>query len=625
MPLKSYKFAPGIDKENTNYTSEGRWWSMDKMRFRSGSPEKIGGWQRATTTPFLGACRALFNWMDLDGDDIMALGTNIKLYGERGQSIFDITPSINTVTHSTTPSSDNCIQTTTGSTTIRVNITDHGATVGSYVVISGVVGAVGGVPEAELNGEHVVTTIPSANYFYITVPTAATSGTTGGGTSIVLEVLLENGVEYASGGTGWGAGTWGRGGWGSATSIAAYTNTQLRLWVFDNFGEDLLANVRGGEIYYWRPSLGYSSQNRAISLNDLPGASDVPLFSNYVVSTDERHVVAFGTNVIGETEQDPLLIRWSDQEDPAMWTPTATNSAGDMRVPMGSEIVAARQTRQETLVWTDTSLHSLQYIGAPYVFSLQTLADNCSLISPNAQISVNNVTYWMGSDKFYAYSGRVETLPCSLRRYVYSDLNRAQALQIQVGLNEQYGEIIWFYCSANSFNIDRYVVFNYLEQTWYYGQMNRTAWLDSHMRGAPYACSNDGYMYQHEVGCDDGSTNPPSAIYAWIESADFDIDDGDKFSFVKRIIPDLTFQNSTTNNPKVLYTLKARNFPGAGFTQSDDRIVERTATAPVDSFTNQIWIRVRGRQAVIRVESTDVGVMWQLGTNRLDLRPDGRR
>lgn len=623
--LKSYRFAPGIDKENTMYSNEGRWYSMDKMRFRSGSPEKIGGWQKATATPFLGTCRALFNWMDLDGDDIMALGTNIKLYGERGQALFDITPATKTVTHTSVPSSDNCIQTTTGSTTIRVNITDHGAVVGSYVVISGVVGAVGGVPEAELNGEHVVTAIPSANYFYITVPTAATSGTTGGGTRIVVEILLANGVEYASGGTGWGAGTWGRGGWGSGTAIAANSNVQLRLWVFDNFGENLLANVRGGEIYYWQPSLGYASQNRAVSLNNLPGASDVPLFSSYVVSTDERHVVAFGTNAIGETEQDPLLIRWSDQEDPAMWTPTATNSAGDMRVPMGSEIVAARQTRQETLVWTDTSLHSLQYIGAPYVFSLQTLADNCSLISPNAQISVNNVTYWMGSDKFYAYSGRVETLPCSLRRYVYSDLNRAQALQIQVGLNEQYGEIIWFYCSANSFNIDRYVVFNYLEQTWYYGQMNRTAWLDSHMRGAPYACSNDGYMYQHEVGCDDGSTNPPSAIYAWIESADFDIADGDKFSFVKRIIPDLTFQNSTTNNPKVLYTLKARNFPGAGFTQSDDRIVERTATAPVDSFTNQIWIRVRGRQAVIRVESTDVGVMWQLGTNRLDLRPDGKR
>lgn len=625
MPLKSYKFTPGIDKENTSYTNEGRWWSMDKMRFRSGSPEKIGGWQKAITTPFLGACRALFNWMDLDGDDIMALGTNIKLYGERGQSIFDITPAVKTVTHSSTPSSDNCIQTATGSTTIRVNITDHNAVVGSYVVISGVSGDVGGVPESELNAEHIVTAIPSANYFYIQVPTAATSGTTGGGVNIKVEILLENGIEYASGGTGWGAGSWGRGGWDSGTSIAATSNVQLRLWAFDNFGENLLANVRGGQIYYWRPSIGYSSANRAISLNDLPGASDVPLFSNYVVSTDERHIVAFGTNVLGDTEQDPLLIRWCDQEDPAMWTPTATNSAGDIRVPMGSEIIAARQTRQEVLVWTDTSLHSLQYIGAPYTFSLQTLSDNTSLISPNAQITVNNVTYWMGSDKFYAYSGRVETLPCSLRRYVYSDINKAQALQIQVGLNEQFGEIMWFYCSADSYNINRYVVFNYLEQTWYYGQMNRTVWLDSHMRGAPFACSNDGYMYQHEVGCDDGSTNPPSAIYAWIESADFDIDDGDKFSFVKRIIPDLTFQNSTTATPQVFYTLKARNFPGAGFGQSNSRTVERTATAPVDEFTNQIWIRVRGRQAVLRVESIDVGVMWQLGTNRLDIRPDGRR
>lgn len=625
MPLKSYKFTPGIDKENTPYTNEGRWWSMDKMRFRSGSPEKIGGWQKAITTPFLGAARALFNWMDLDGDNIMAIGTNIKLYGERGNSIFDITPAIKTVTHSSTPSSDNCIETNAGSPVVRVNVIDHETQVGSYVVISGVTGDVGGIPDAEINGEHIVTAIPSANYFYIQVATPATSSTTGGGIAIKVEILLENGVEYASGGTGWGAGTWGRGGWGSGTSIAAYSNTQLRLWFFDNFGENLLANVRGGEIYYWRPAIGYSSSNRAISLNDLPGASDVPLSSNYVVSTDERHIVAFGTNPLGETEQDPLLIRWCDQEDPAMWTPTATNSAGDIRVPMGSEIIAARQTRQEILVWTDTSLHSLQYLGAPYVFGLQTLSDNTSLISPNAQISVNNVTYWMGSDKFYAYSGRVETLPCSLRRYVYSDINRAQSLQIQVGLNEQFGEIMWFYCSANSNNIDRYVVFNYLEQSWYYGQMNRTVWLDTHLRGAPYACANDGYMYQQEFGCDDGSTNPPSPINAWIESADFDIDDGDKFSFVKRIIPDLTFQNSTSSSPRVLMTLKARNFPGAGFDQSNGRVVERTSTAPVDQFTNQIWVRIRGRQAVLRVESTEVGVMWQLGTNRLDIRPDGRR
>jgi len=625
MPLKSYKFTPGIDKENTNYTNEGRWWSMDKMRFRSGNPEKIGGWQRAITTPFLGACRQLFNWMDLDGDDIMALGTNIKLYGERGQSLFDITPAAQTYTHLTSPNSDNCVQTFSGLNTVRINLTDNDAVEGSYIVISGVSGSVGGIPASELNGEHIVTATPSTNYFEIEVTSNASSSTTGGGVNIVVEILLENGIEYASGGTGWGAGTWGRGGWGSGTSIAATSNVQLRLWFFDNFGEDLLANVRGGQIYYWKPSLGYSSANRAVPLSSLVGASNTPLYSNYVLSTDERHVVAFGVNPLGETEQDPLLIRWSDQEDPAMWTPTATNSAGDMRVPLGSEIIAARQTRQEILIWTDTSLHSLQYIGAPYTFSLQTMSDNCSLISPNAHITVNNVAYWMGTDKFYAYSGRVETLPCSLRRYVYGDINRAQSLQIQVGLNEQFGEIMWFYCSADSNNINRYVVFNYLEQTWYYGQLNRTVWLDTHLRGAPYACSNDGYMYQQEFGCDDGSTNPPSAISAWIETADFDIDDGDKFSFVKRIIPDITFQNSTTNNPKVFYTLKARNFPGAGYGESNTRTVERASSSPVDEFTTQVWIRVRGRQAALRVESTDVGVMWQLGTNRLDIRPDGRR
>lgn len=626
MTLKTYKFVSGIDKENTRYANEGRWWSMDKMRFRSGTPEKIGGWQKAITAPFQGVCRALFNWTDLDGDNIMALGTNIKLYGERGQSIFDITPAVTTTTHTSSPSSDNCIETTSGSSTIKININAHGAEVGSYVAISGVVGPVGGVPASEINGEHAVTATPSVNYFEIVVPTEATSTVAaGGGTSIVVEVLLANGVEYASGGTGWGAGVWGRDGWGSGTTISAPSNIQLRLWVFDNFGENLLANVRGGQIYYWRPSMGYSSQNRAISLTALPGASDVPLSSNYVVSTDERHVVAFGTNALGDSVQDPLLIRWSDQEDPAMWTPTATNSAGDMRVPIGSEIIGARQTRQEILVWTDSSLHSLQYVGAPYTFSLQTLSDNCSLISPNAQISVNNVTYWMGADKFYAYSGRVETLPCSLRRYVYSDINAAQALQVQVGLNEQFGEIMWFYCSANSNNIDRYVVYNYLENIWYYGQINRTVWLDTHLRGTPYACANDGYMYQQEVGCDDGSTNPPSPIRAWIETADFDIDDGDRFSFIKRIIPDITFENSTTSTPSVKYTLYARNFPGGGVLQANERNVGRSITAPVDQFTNQVWVRIRGRQASLRVESTDIGVMWQLGANRLDIRPDGRR
>lgn len=625
MTLRAYKFASGIDKENTRYANEGRWWSMDKVRFRSGTPEKMGGWQKYTTSPFQGACRQLFNWMDLDGDDIMVLGTNIKLYGERGQSLFDITPAVQTRTHSTSPSTDNCIQTFSGTTTVRVNLVGQEATLGSYVVISGVVGSVGGIPESELNGEHVVTATPSANYFEFEVATPASSSTTGGGISIVVEMLLENGVEYASSGTGWGAGVWGRDGWGSGTTIAATSNVQLRLWSFDNFGENLLANVRGGQIYYWRPAYGYSSQNRAISFNDLPGASDVPLYSNYVVATDERHVVAFGANAIGESEQDPLLIRWCEQEDPAMWTPTATNSAGDIRVPLGSEIIAARQTRQEVLVWTDTSLHSLQYIGAPYTFSLQTLSDNTSLISPNAQITVNNVTYWMGTDKFYAYSGRVETLPCSLRRYVYSDLNTAQALQIQVGLNEQFGEIMWFYCSTNSNNIDKYVVYNYLENIWYYGTLNRTVWLDTHLRGVPFACANDGYMYQQEVGCDDGTTNPPSPIVAYIESTDFDIDDGDKFTFIKRVIPDVTFENSTTNNPRVFYTVKARNFPGSNFDQSNIRTVERVATAPVDSFTDQVWIRIRGRQAVIRIESTEVGVMWQIGVNRLDLRPDGRR
>lgn len=619
MTLQKYPFKSGINKENTRYTNEGGWWDTQWVRFRSGTPEKMGGWQKFTLSTFTGVCRTMFNWVDLDNDNIMSLGTNTALYGERGGAVFDITPIVDTETVA------NPIWTTNGSTTVRVDFVSHNTNIGDTVIISGVSGSVGGISATELNGEHVVTAIPSANYFYITVATAATSTVTGGGgAAVTVDILLPVGPEYAVSGTGWGAGTWGRGAWGSGVSTSATSPNQIRLWSFDNFGEDLLANVRGGEIYYWKPSLGYSSSNRAVPLSSLSGASDTPLFSNFVISTDERHVVAFGTNAVGATEQDPLLIRWSDQEDPAMWTPTATNSAGDIRVPNGSFILSAEQTRQETLVFTDSSVHSLQYIGAPYTFSLQTLSSATSLISPNAVVTVNNVTYWMGTDKFYAYSGRVETLPCSLRRYVYNNINQDQGFQVHAGLNEQFGEIFWFYCSANSFRIDKYVVYNYLENIWYYGDMARTAWFDSHTRGAPFATAYDGYMYQHEFGCDDGSTNPPSAITAYIESADFDIDDGDKFSFIKRIIPDITFQKSTTATPSVTYTLKARNFPGATFDESNTRTVT-AVTSTVDQFTHQVWTRVRGRQASVRVESTGVGVMWQVGTTRLDLRPDGRR
>lgn len=706
--LAKYIFKSGIDKENTRYTAEGKWWDMQWVRFRSGSPEKMGGWTKATLSAFTGVCRKLFNWIDLDNDNIMAIGTNTNLWGERGGAVFEITPVLDSDT-----ATGNVI-TTQGSKLVRINFTGSNTVIGQQVEISGVVGTaglLGGIPVAEINGVHEVALAPSENYFFIQVTSSSTVDTTCAD-SVTINLLLPPGPEYAIQGAGWGAGPWeavslltastttsaflsntattvsvsttsgfsatgqiiidsevitysgitstsftgctravtqtaptaastpqhrsgsfvqqcivnvSTRGWGDASNTSAPSNNNIRLWSFDNFGEDLLANPRGGQIFYWKPSLGYDSTNRAIPLSDLSGANSTPLFSNTVLATDQRHVLAFGTNAIGETTQDPLLIRWSDQEDAADWYPTATNSAGDLRVPMGSLIVGIQSTRQETLVFTDESLHSLQYIGAPYIFSLQTLADNVNLIGPNAVITVNNVTYWMGEDKFYAYSGRVETLPCSLRRFVYSDINFEQSYQIHVGLNEQFGEIIWFYCSANSVVIDRYVVYNYLENIWYYGQRSRTAWLDSHVRSAPFATAYDGFMYEHEVGCDDGSTNPPTAISAYIESADFDIDDGDKFSFIKRVIPDITFQNSTSHTPSALYTIKARNFPGSSFDQSNDRIVERTATAAVDNYTNQVWIRIRGRQAVIRVESTDVGVMWQVGSTRLDIRPDGRR
>lgn len=641
MTLKTYKFVSGVDKENTRYASEGRWWDMQNVRFRSGTPEKIGGWIKQTAAPYNGVCRALFDWVDLSNNNLLSIGTNTNVYVEQGGLIYDITPIAQEYTDVTSPSTVDCIQTFDNLYTIQINLSGMSAAVGQPIIISGA-DAVGGVPAGLLNGTHTITEITSS-YVQFEISSAGgwsaggwgsfgwgengayqPVGAIGGGVNIIVSFLLAPGNVIASDGTGWGAGVWSRGTWGSATNTQVAPVSQPRLWSFDNFGENLLLNVRGGEIFYWQPAAGPLSNNRAVPLSDLPGATSTPLFANVVLSTEERFVMAFGTNPVGSTEQDPLQIRWSDQEEPAKWYPDPTNAAGDIRIGLGSYIVGAQQTRQEVLVWTDASLHSVQYIGAPYQFSLQTLSSNTSLISPNAAITVNNVTYWMGNDKFYAYSGRVETLPCSLRRFVYSDINLGQAFQVQCGADEYFGEIYWFYCSKDSTVIDKYVVFNYLENIWYYGAMPRTAWRQSNTRSAIYGASYDGYIYQQEIGCDDGSTEPPSPIVAYIESADFDIDDGDKFSFIKRIIPDITFQNSTTATPSVNYTLKARNFPGATFDQADIRNVS-AVTNQIDQYTNQVWIRVRGRQAAVRVESNGLGVMWQIGNTRLDLRPDGRR
>lgn len=620
--LKKYVFRPGINKEGTNYSAEGGWWSMDHMRFRAGFPEKIGGWVQYTTEPYLGVNRLLFNWVDLDGDDLMFLGTNVKAYIERGQAIVDITPVVNEIS---TPTSNNCIQTTLDSATVRVNFTAHGANVGDYIRISGVVGSVGGIPASEINGQHVVTAVPSANYFEFAATTAATSSTTGGGTAIVVEILLPVGLDIEVAGTGWGAGSWSRGAWGSGSPIAVQTTQNIRLWSVDNFGENLILNPRGLGLYIWRPANGYAVNNPATAIADEPGANSVPTGSLVVLTTDDRHVVSFGVNPIGETEIDTLLIRWCDQEDYTNWFPTTTNTAGDLRIPLGSYVVTAKQTRQEILVWTDTSLHSMKFVGAPYTFSLETLGDNTSIIGPNTAITVNNVTYWMGKDKFYAYSGRIETLPCQLRRYVFSDINFNQSDQFSVGVNEQFNEIIWFYCSQNSNYIDRYVTYNYLEDIWYYGTMDRTAWLDSHTRGKPFATAN-GYMYQHETGYDNGDTNPPLPLDGYIESSLFDIDDGQVFSFVQRFIPDMSFQNSEVANPSVQVTITTRNFPGSPVLQTKTNIITQTGGTDLDEvYTPQVWTRLRGRHMSIRIDSTDIGVQWQVGSFRLDLRTDGRR
>jgi hypothetical protein len=722
MPLQQLQFRPGVNREGTTLANEGGWFECDKVRFRSGYPQKIGGWAALSYNTFLGVCRSLWNWITLKSFNLCGVGTNLKFYIEYGGVYYDVTPiravTTNTATFAATAGSNivvvtdpnNGIKTgdfvtftgakalsiqtvtiTVGVPTI-INLTSAlpngtaitlattgnlptGLTVGTtyYVVnASGVtcnlaltvggaalptVGGqsgtqtlsnVAGMSAAVLNSEFQVTYI-SANSYSIIAPTTATVFDTGnGGSNIVATYQIETGGAVYTIGTGWGAGPWNAGsaanawahGWG--TAYTSGVGAQLRLWSQANFGEYLLFNPRGGAIYLWTPGLG---DNPAV---DTPGEvlsidsagiyetdANCPVVCNTLaVSDSARIVLAFGCNDYGETELDPLLIRWSDQESYSVWTPQITNQAGSYRLSRGSLIVTATQTRQEILVWTDTALYSMQYSGPPFVWQFTLLADNLSLIGPNASSTVNGVTYWMGTDKFYVYSGRIETLPCTLRQYVFEDINRDQGYQVYSGTNEGYSEIWWFYCSANSTVADRYVIYNYLDKVWYYGNMGRTAWLDSPLRSYPMGVTYDNLIVYHEAAVDDGTTNPPTAISSYIQSSDFDIGDGHNYGFVWRVVPDITFDGSTTaapNFPNVNFTVRPRQNPGSLYGSADSPIV--TTALPygtvhnynVQQFTEIVYTRIRGRQLAFKIESNTLGTQWQLGVPRIDVKPDGRR
>jgi hypothetical protein len=617
MPLKKIALKSGVNRENTRYASEGGWYECDKIRFRQGTPEKIGGWQRISTTTFLGVCKSLWSWVTLGSLQLIGVGTNLKFYVERGGSYNDITPLRATV------SLTDPFETTVGSSIVEVTDAAGGYIDGDFVTFSGAT-AVGGIAADTLNQEYQIS-YTSGNSYTIDVGTNATSSVTGGG-SVSAAYQINIGPAFTIPLTGWGSSFWGSGTWG----FGAESTESLRLWSQSNFGEDLIFGPRGGAIYYWDATNGTSS--RGVLLSSLGGASGVPTVQNYILISDiSRFVFCFGANPIGSGTQDPMVVRWSDQEDATNWTPAATNQAGSLRFSRGTEIVTAAQSRQEVLVWTNSSLYSMQYVGAPEVWTAQLVGENISIASQNSVAYSNGVAYWMGRDKFYKYDGRTQPLICNLRKFIFDDLNPAQYDQVFAGTNESYHEVWWFYCSSNSTAVDKYVIYNYVENVWYYGTMARTAWLDSGLREYPLAATYSNNLVNHEIGVDDAETATPQAIHAFVASAEFDLDDGHQFMFIWRMLPDIRFDGSTAENPSAVMTLLPLANSGSGYNSplseggSNAGTVIRTATLPIEQYTGQVNVRVRGRQLAIKVESTDLGVTWQLGVPRADMRSDGRR
>ena len=708
MPLQKITLKPGINRENTRYTTEGGYYESDKVRFRQGTPEKIGGWARISANTFVGVCRSLWNWVTLGAQNLIGVGTNVKFYIENGGAYYDVTP-IRATSTLTNP-----FTTVNLSTTVTVADAASGYDLGDYVTFYGGT-AVGGLT---ILGEYEITST-GTNTYTITAASAATSSTTGGGT-VYAVYQINVGPSYEVPITGWGAGTWGTpptvappstvGTWG----YGANSTQPMRIWNQNNFGQDLLCGPSTGPLYLWSanigsvgtgvsftiatPCVGTSTINlpdktaitlqttgvlptglivgtiyytrfvssttfnlsatptgalintsgsqsgnhtispRMIALTDLSGASSVPLTQKYFIISDaSRFVICFGSNDFGSTEPDPMLIRWSDQESYLEWAPAVTNQAGSIRLSHGSEIITALQSRQEIVVWTDSTIYSLQYLGPPYVWGTQLIADNISIISSTAAALGSGITYWMGIDKFYKYDGRVQTLRCDVRQYIFSDINQQQADQIFASTSEGFNEVWWFYCSENSFTVDKYVIYNYAEDIWMYGNLARTAWLDSGLRDYPIAATYANNLVDHESGVDDNTTGTPVAIEASVTSSQFDIGDGHNMAFAWRMLPDLTFRGSTDGTtPSLTMQLLPLQNSGSGYNNplsvggtsaTASLPVTATQTYPIDldTFTGQVNIRVRGRQMAMRITSNTLGTQWQLGSPRIDIRQDGRR
>jgi hypothetical protein len=645
MPLSKLLFKPGVNRDQTNYASEGGWYETQWVRFRSGFPEKMGGWEPKNIGAYNGSARSLFSWSTTDSNILLGVGTDTKMYVGAGTNLYDITPIRATFT---SPATNNCISTTNGSRVITVTIAGYGGITGDFVTFSGVVGPIAGIPTSEFNKEQQITYVDT-NTFTFTVTTAATNTLSSqGGTAITAVFQINVGYTTSTAGYGWGTGAWSRGTWGSSSTSPVFF--PARLIFQDKFNNDLIFNIQGSFIYYWAYTSAFNT--RAVLLSSIPSAIAVPQQVGKILFAPSGHLLAFACTNYDPTESgpnylgtyDPLLIRWANVDadigpDPLNWQPTLTNTAGYLRLSVGSRIVAAIRSKQEILVWTDVSLSSLQFLGTSEVFGLQEVSSATTIFGSNTVIAANNVVYWMGNDKFYTYSGRVDTLPCTLRQYVFTNINREQQGIFFAGQNAEFNEVIWFYCTENSSDIDRYVVYNYAENIWYFGDLERTAWIDTGVIDYPLA-AKDGYVYYHEYGNNDGQPNnaAPLPIPAYIQSADIDIEDGDKYMLIRRIIPDVNFNNSETTNPvtgativpEVTMTVGVRNFPGAassttnaeGQTTAADVV---TSTATVDQYTNQVFIRARGRQMNFKISSNDIGTQWQLGMPRVDARPDGLR
>lgn len=620
MALTKLVFRPGINRETTAYANEGGWWDCNLVRFRAGKPESIGGWTKYTKAAMQGTGRSLLTWTALDGTIYTGLGTNLKYYLIRGGGLNDITP-----IRETTAAGAVTFAATNGSAVLTVSDTGNGVYLNDFVTFSGAVSLGGNVTAAVLNKEHQVTRVVNANTYEITVSVAANASDVGnGGAAVIGAYQINTGLDTSVYGTGWGTGVWSRGTWGSG-STTTVSGAQLRIWSQDNFGEDLVMNIHDGGIFYWAASGGLAA--RAVALEDLAGAQAAPTIAKCViVSERDRHVIVFGCDPESTPGvQDPLTIRFSDQENAAEWRALPTTTAGELRLGSGSEIVGAIQTKQQIVVFTDTSVHAMQYIGDPYTFGVQEVSSAVSIASPNAMVAVGDSVYWMGRNEFYSYDGAVMQIPCDVKEYVFSGMNVSQQLKVYAGHSSSFSEVWWFYPSTNSTENDSYVVYNYEQRIWYYGSVPRTAWQDRNVLGYPLAVSPDGYVYYHENGLDDGSVNPPAALVPHIESSVIDMGDGDQFMFATRIIPDLTFRNSTNVAPTATLTLKARNFPGGAYFASDIDPVTKTSTLPVEQFTNELFVRLRGRSMSLRIESNQTGTTWRLGDPRVDLRTDGRK